>query len=80
MKHDAPVNHPELQCSVYDVTYNFPRRVGVLVMGEGDACDMGGCIAFFQRIDPKVESISTRSGNEPDTSYYKQGDKWIAKP
>lgn len=79
MQHDNAVDHIELQCAVYDITYNFPTRTGVLLMEDGNCCDMSGCIAFFQRIDPEVTSIFTKAGNEPDTTYVKTADGWIAK-
>jgi len=45
-------------------------------MVAGDCCDMSGCIAAFEAIDPKVERIDTVSGNAPDTSYEKRHGEW----
>lgn len=75
-----PVYHSELQCSVLGISYDFSTRQGVLSMAETNACDMTGCIAFFKRIDPKVESIRTVAGDNEDTSYRLIGKEWRARP
>jgi hypothetical protein len=40
-------------------------------MVAGHCCDMPGCIALFQRIDPHVQHIDTYAGDERDTVYVK---------
>lgn len=70
--------HPEFQCSVSSISYDFPNNEGVLMMAEGNCCDMDGCIAFFKRIDPKVQAIQTGSGDVLDTSYRLVGMEWKA--
>ncbi|GAC1040804.1 hypothetical protein [Rhizobium sp. No.120] len=78
MTYLKPVYHPELQCSVLGISYDFTTRQGILNMAETNACDMPGCIAFFQRIDPKVQAIRTIAGDVDDTSYRLVGKEWKA--
>ncbi|MGZ9718834.1 hypothetical protein [Rhizobium miluonense] len=78
MTNPKPIYHSELQCSVFSLSYDFVTRQGVLNMAETTACDMNGCIAFFQRIDPKVQAIQTKAGNLDDTSYLLVGKEWKA--
>jgi hypothetical protein len=74
------VQHPEFQCSVFGLSYDFATKHGVLNMDENNACDMSGCIAFFQRIDPNVKAIQTVAGGCDDTSYRLVGKEWKAIP
>ena len=78
MTNSKPTYKSELQCSVLGVTYDFLTKRGVLIMEEGNACDMSGCIAFFQRIDPGVKAIQTMAGDVYDTSYRLVGEEWEA--
>jgi len=78
MADPKPIYHPEMQCSVFAISYDFALRQGILNMAETNACHMPGCIAFFQRIDPKVQFIRTRAGNVDDTSYRLVGKEWQA--
>ncbi|MDX0897453.1 hypothetical protein GOD90_10665 [Sinorhizobium medicae] len=77
MQHET-VDNPELMCTVYGLSYNFVTRAGLLVMGEGNCCDMSGCINLFQRIDPNVQRISTVAWNAQDTIYERRDTQWIA--
>ena len=83
IKHnDTWVNfHPKLQCTVIGVAYDFPSQTGRLIMTPGACCDMSGCIALFERIDPQVRRIETFSGDKPDTAYTYSFDegKWSAR-
>jgi hypothetical protein len=72
------VYHPELQCSVFGLSYDFVAKQGALQMAEGNACDMDGCIAVFRRIDPSVKAIQTVAGDASDTSYRLVGKEWKA--
>lgn len=63
-----------LKCEVISISYHFKASVGSLCMGEGNCCDMNGCIAFFEAIDPGVRVIDTHAGGEPDVSYCKRRD------
>lgn len=69
-----------LQCEVLSLTYDFAARYGDLRMHEGDCCDMTGCVALFEAIDPGVLIIQTWSGRALDTAYMRQTAKtpWIA--
>jgi hypothetical protein len=67
----------ELQCSPMRMNYDFVRRVGTLNMMRNDRCDMAGCIALFERIDPKVERITTYSGADR-TIYARLAGGWQA--
>ncbi len=73
------MQHPTLQCEVISLTYNFDDKTGILVMAEGDCCDMAGCIALFQAIDPAVKGIATVSGDKPDTMYVRSAAGWVAR-
>jgi hypothetical protein len=58
--------------------YDFVRRVGTLNMLRNDRCDMAGCIALFDRIDPTVERITTFSG-AARSGYVRVGGEWQAE-
>jgi predicted PhzF superfamily epimerase YddE/YHI9 len=57
--------HKELQTNPISIIYNFDKRTGILFMEPGTCCDMSGCIAFFERIDPHVQRIYTIAGEIP---------------
>lgn len=70
---------PELMCEVHSLTYDFTSRTGTLIMAQGNATDMAGAIALFERIDPNVQYIATFAGSIPDTRYVLRGSQWIAQ-
>jgi hypothetical protein len=70
--------HREIMCHPLSVTYDFSTGSGLLVMDEGDCCDMAGCIALFSRIDPNVQHIQTVAGSKRDTAYQRKGEEWRA--
>ncbi|MFS8051602.1 hypothetical protein QD357_02130 [Rhizobium sp. BR 317] len=80
MTNPKPIYHPELQCAVFGLSYDFVTREGILNMDESNASDMTGCIALFKRIDPKVQAIQTVAGTTNDTSYRLVGKAWTAIP
>lgn len=67
-----------LQCRVVSLAYDFRSHMGQLYLLDGDCCDMTGCIALFEGIDPKVTTINTHSGDQADTMYHKEGTVWSA--
>lgn len=67
-----------LMCRVANLSYSFSAHLGEIWLAPGDCCDMKGCIALFEAIDPDVKSITTYSGTERDTVYDKNSEKWIA--
>jgi len=70
-----------LMCEPVRVAYDFTTKQGELHMKEGQCCDMMGCIRIFENIDPKVELITTYSGEERKTvSVYRKApmEKWVA--
>lgn len=71
-------HHPELQCSIVALNYNFERRLGHVHMAENHCADMAGAIEFFSRIDPAVRTILTFSGGVDDTAYHRRGEEWVA--
>ena len=75
---NQPTYHPELQCAVHGLDYDFTTRTGTLHMANGHCCDMSGAIAMFERIDPAVETIRTNAGDVSDTAYRRRGDGWVA--
>lgn len=67
-----------LKCHVVSIGYDLLTNMGQLYLLDGDCCDMTGCVALFERIDPKVTAINTYSGDKADTMYRKAGMKWKA--
>jgi hypothetical protein len=65
---EAPF-HADMQCFVESVSYDFVRRFGTVRISHSGCTDMGGCIAFFVRIDPGVKRIETLSSGKEDTAY-----------
>lgn len=78
MTKPKPTYHPEFQCSVFSISYDFPNKEGVLMMAESNCCDMDGCIAFFKRVDPNVRAIRTAAGGVEDTMYRLDLGEWKA--
>ncbi len=70
--------HPELQCDVLGIAYDFVTKLGIVHIEEGDCTDMTGCIDVFQRIDPRVMQIQTIAGGRDDTRYARRRGQWIA--
>jgi hypothetical protein len=70
--------HPDLQCDVVRLAYDFATRVGTLQMPPDNCCDMSGCIALFERIDSNVTRIETVAGSKPDTAYSRTPAGWRA--
>ena len=60
------------QCDVRSVEHRPPERRGVLHMPPDTCCDMCGCIALFEGIDPNVALIETFAGGERDTAYVRR--------
>ncbi len=75
---DGEAYHAGLQCSVRSASYDFRARCGRLDMEDGDCCDMTGCIAFFEDIDPDVRKIETFFGAYRDTAYVLRSKGWEA--
>lgn len=48
-----------LQCFVESLHYDFTKCTGTLLMGIESNCNMSGCIAIFEAIDPRVQEIAT---------------------
>ena len=46
-----------LQCGVVSLAYDFRSHTGQLYLPEGHCCDMTGCIALFEAIDPNVVAL-----------------------
>jgi hypothetical protein len=67
-----------MQCSLEAMVYDFVCHAGVAHFPDGKCCDMSGCIAFFEKIDPKVVTIQTYSGAKPDVLYRKRAEGWTA--
>jgi hypothetical protein len=70
--------YERLKCEVVSLAYDFRSHTGELYMADGHCCDMTGCVALFEGIDPKVTAINTYSGDEADTMYRKGGEEWKA--
>lgn len=70
----------QLQCDALDFCYDPDTGNGILLMAAGDCCDMAGCVAFFENIDAKVNSVDTFSGSVHDTIYSLRNGRWTAFP
>lgn len=71
-----PPFHNDFQCCVHGITYDFENHVGKVHMKDGNCTDRDGAISFFKHIDPAVVTISTFSGEKPDTVYFVQNGDW----
>jgi hypothetical protein len=67
-----------LMCHVVSLAYDFRSHTGKVYLADGECCDMSGCVALFERIDPKVTAVETFSGDRADTVYRKAGKEWNA--
>lgn len=81
MSQQEPVPfHAEMMCFVETISYDFEHKRGQVWITSGGCTDMGGCTAFFERIDPLVTRIATFSDDRPDTQYFKNElGKWEAR-
>ncbi len=83
MNDQASVFMEHLQCAVIAVKYEPFRLTGTLTMEDGCCCDMSGCIAMFEAIDPMVRKIETwrvPTGAIRDTTYRKkENGRWTAE-
>ncbi len=69
----------QLRCEPWALAHDFRTHFGKLTVAEGHCCDMEGCIALFERIDPEVKLIETYAGDVPDTLYVRLSTgKWTA--
>lgn len=72
-----------LVCFPNHIEYDFHERVGRLFMDNGSCCDMAGCIAIFEAIDPHVLQIQTFTDDSHswDSVYMRErlGAKWEAR-
>lgn len=66
-----------LGCEVDRLEYDFNKRIGRLFMPKDNCCDMSGCVAMFERIDPHVKRIETFAAGKPDTMYGRPNG-WVA--
>lgn len=66
------------KCFVKSVFFDFEMNSGAVYCMEGECVDMAGCICYFERMHPTVESIRSFSGPRLDTAYYKKNGKWTA--
>jgi len=72
------VYRADLVCEVEGLHYDFEKKVGRLLMAETSACDLGGCVALFTKIDPDVKLIETFAGDKSDTIFKRSNDGWKA--
>ena len=77
-KSSSGIWNDRLMCNVVSLTYDFRSHTGQLYLSDGDCCDMTGCVAIFEGIEPKVTAINTHSGDQSDTMYRKEGTEWRA--
>lgn len=74
--------HPDLQCFVLELRYDYEQRIGIATLGNDQSCtDMSGCIKTFKAIDPEVRQIQTFAarGAKADVVYTRDNEgKWNA--
>jgi hypothetical protein len=69
-----------LRCHVVSLAHDFRNHTGQVYLLDGECCDMTGCVALSEEIDPEVTAVRTFSGDRADTMYRKQGKEWSAFP
>ena len=74
-----PEFNEELQCTPIRLGYDFARHLGTLNLMRGERCDIAGCIALFERIDPKLERINIFSGANRMGHYVRVAGEWCAE-
>ena len=60
-----------LKCSEARIKYDYQTKVGQLFMPEGECCDMQGCFSIFEYIDSDVSVITTYSGDDAVTLFFR---------
>ena len=71
--------HPEFQCFVNRVEYDFHTRTGIADIPGANCTGMDGAIKFFKRIDRRVRRNITIAGGELDIEYVRESTlKWTA--
>src|SRR5262245_26247789 len=66
----------DLATELTGLEYDFKAHTGRLHMAAACSCDMRGCIALFQRIDPEVQRIEAFAGGVPDIIYHIVDGDW----
>jgi hypothetical protein len=69
---------PVLQCMISSYDYDDDSKVGWLIMGDHQCCDMNACVEFFLQLDSEVRLIHTYAGKECDTTFKRLGRQWIS--
>jgi hypothetical protein len=67
-----------LQCFVLTVYYDPEAQCGDLHLPDRSWCDMSGCIALFQRLDPEVQQIQVWERSDRTNLYRRVGKRWEA--
>ncbi len=70
--------HPEMQCCVRALQYDFEHRRAVVLLEENSCTDMTGCVNTVKKLDPRVQEIRTYAGDKPDTAYRLIEGEWRA--
>ena len=71
--------HKGMTTYVNAIHYDAATRTGRVYQPRGACCDMSGCIAAFEVIDPGIKRIYTFMGDQEDTSYYRlESGDWTA--
>jgi len=69
---------PLIQCGLLRSEVDFSKHVVRLFLPDSECTDMTGAIKYAKELDADVLSVFTFSAARRDTSYHKEGDKWIA--
>lgn len=68
--------HPQLQCIVKWLTYDWDAHIGRIGFLPFNCCDGAACKNLFLAIDPGVLLIRTYAGEKQDTIYARKGRNW----
>ena len=71
---------PDLICGVRSIRYDPASRTGYAYLPPGHCVNMSTTVELFTRIDPKVTTICTISGDLQDTTYRQVDGEWQAYP
>jgi hypothetical protein len=70
---------PSIQCGLLRVEVDFSQHAVTLHVPDGECTDMRGAVRYAKELDQDVRRINTIAGGRRDnTSYLKEGDRWIA--
>jgi hypothetical protein len=61
-----------------NISYDFRTHHGVVVIDEGQSCDVTDVADIFGRIDPEVRLVKVMIGRHQHTVFEKVAGHWVA--